>query len=224
MSIGPWPAGSWAATRPLSGSCSTASSRGCTALRWRESAAIRTRRRTSCSRLSARRSSGSTVIAARRRSTPGSARSAAMRSRTTIADGRRATSASYCWRTSPTCARYSRRWRRPSEDEPDTGVWRQQVHRVVEATLDALPGHYGEVLEWKYLDGESVEEIARRLELGPEGGGVAADESQGCISRRHFGIGGRVRRIDRSTGPEPGVGTWNSNRRIIRMAQTLSRR
>lgn len=56
----------------------------------------------------------------------------------------------------------------PTDDEPDTGVWRQQVHRVVEATLDALPGHYGEVLEWKYLDGQSVEEIARRLELGPK--------------------------------------------------------
>jgi RNA polymerase sigma-70 factor (ECF subfamily) len=54
----------------------------------------------------------------------------------------------------------------PTDDEPDTGVWRQQIHRVVEATLDALPGRYGEVLEWKYLDGESVEEIARRLELG----------------------------------------------------------
>jgi RNA polymerase sigma-70 factor, ECF subfamily len=56
----------------------------------------------------------------------------------------------------------------PTAEEPDTGVWRQEVHRVVEATLDALPGHYGEVLEWKYLDGESVEEIARRLELGPK--------------------------------------------------------
>jgi RNA polymerase sigma-70 factor (ECF subfamily) len=56
----------------------------------------------------------------------------------------------------------------PTDDEPDTGVWRQQVHRVVEATLDALPGRYGEVLEWKYLDGESVDEIARRLELGPK--------------------------------------------------------
>lgn len=56
----------------------------------------------------------------------------------------------------------------PASDEPDTDVWRQQVHRVVEATLDALPGHYGEVLEWKYLDGQSVEEIARRLEVGPK--------------------------------------------------------
>jgi RNA polymerase sigma-70 factor (ECF subfamily) len=54
----------------------------------------------------------------------------------------------------------------PASDEPETGVWRQQVHRLVEATLDALPGHYGEVLEWKYIDGESVAEIAERLHVG----------------------------------------------------------
>jgi RNA polymerase sigma-70 factor (ECF subfamily) len=51
-------------------------------------------------------------------------------------------------------------------DEPETGVWRQQVHRLVEATLDSLPGHYGEVLEWKYIDGLSVREIAGRLDVG----------------------------------------------------------
>ena len=56
----------------------------------------------------------------------------------------------------------------PAGDEPDTGAWRQQVHRLVEATLDSLPGHYGEVLEWKYLDGRSVQEIAGRLKLGPK--------------------------------------------------------
>jgi RNA polymerase sigma-70 factor (ECF subfamily) len=54
----------------------------------------------------------------------------------------------------------------PAADEPETGAWRSQVHRFVEATLDALPGRYGEVLEWKYLDGLSVRDIAGRLEIG----------------------------------------------------------
>ncbi len=54
----------------------------------------------------------------------------------------------------------------PAGDEPETGVWREQLHRLVEATLDSLPGHYGEVLEWKYVDGLSVREIAGRLDLG----------------------------------------------------------
>ncbi len=56
----------------------------------------------------------------------------------------------------------------PAGDQPDTGAWREQVHRIVEATLDSLPGHYGEVLEWKYIDGLSVKEIAGRLDLGPK--------------------------------------------------------
>jgi RNA polymerase sigma-70 factor (ECF subfamily) len=51
-------------------------------------------------------------------------------------------------------------------DEPETGVLREQVHRIVEATLDALPGRYGEALEWKYVEGLSVREIAQRLKLG----------------------------------------------------------
>jgi RNA polymerase sigma-70 factor, ECF subfamily len=54
----------------------------------------------------------------------------------------------------------------PEADEPETGAMREQVHRLVEATLDALPGRYGEALEWKYIDGLSVREIAERLSLG----------------------------------------------------------
>jgi DNA-directed RNA polymerase specialized sigma24 family protein len=47
-------------------------------------------------------------------------------------------------------------------------VLREQVHRIVEATLDALPGRYGDALEWKYIDGLSVQEIADRLRVGPK--------------------------------------------------------
>jgi RNA polymerase sigma-70 factor (ECF subfamily) len=54
----------------------------------------------------------------------------------------------------------------PAADEPETGALREQLHRIVEATLDALPGRYGEALEWKYIDGLSVREIAARLALG----------------------------------------------------------
>jgi RNA polymerase sigma-70 factor (ECF subfamily) len=54
----------------------------------------------------------------------------------------------------------------PVADQPDALAWRAQVCRIVEATLDALPGRYGEALEWKYVDGLSVREIAVRLKLG----------------------------------------------------------
>jgi RNA polymerase sigma-70 factor (ECF subfamily) len=54
----------------------------------------------------------------------------------------------------------------PAADEPESGAVREQLCRIVAATLDALPGHYGEALEWKYIDGLSVREIAQRLDLG----------------------------------------------------------
>jgi RNA polymerase sigma-70 factor (ECF subfamily) len=90
-----------------------------------------------------------------------------------------------------------------AEDEPDTGVWRQQIHRVVEATLDALPGHYGEVLEWKYLDGQSVIEIARRLELGPK-----AAESMLTRAREAF----RIAITDLAGASNELTGSLGSNR------------
>jgi RNA polymerase sigma-70 factor (ECF subfamily) len=38
--------------------------------------------------------------------------------------------------------------------------------RLVQVVLDALPAHYGDALEWKYIEGLSVNEIATRLGLG----------------------------------------------------------
>ena len=34
---------------------------------------------------------------------------------------------------------------------------------LVHTLLDALPGDYGDILEWKYIEGLSVDEIADRL-------------------------------------------------------------
>ncbi len=42
-------------------------------------------------------------------------------------------------------------------------VHRREIVRVVQATLDDLPAKYGDVLEWKYIHGLSVAEIAARL-------------------------------------------------------------
>jgi RNA polymerase sigma-70 factor (ECF subfamily) len=51
-----------------------------------------------------------------------------------------------------------------AEDE----VRRGEIKRLVEVTLDSLPRRYGHALEWKYLEGLSVKEIAARLEIGPK--------------------------------------------------------
>ncbi len=56
----------------------------------------------------------------------------------------------------------------PAMDQPEVDVWRHEVRRLVQATVDALPGHYGDVLEWKYVDGLTVKDIAARLDVGPK--------------------------------------------------------
>jgi RNA polymerase sigma-70 factor (ECF subfamily) len=46
---------------------------------------------------------------------------------------------------------------------PDAQESRSQLLRLVQVALDRLPGAYGDALEWKYIDGLSVAEIAERL-------------------------------------------------------------
>ena len=51
---------------------------------------------------------------------------------------------------------------------PDAAVDREEVARRVHVTLDRLPPHYSDALEWKYVDGLSVLDIAGRLMLTPK--------------------------------------------------------
>jgi RNA polymerase sigma-70 factor (ECF subfamily) len=44
----------------------------------------------------------------------------------------------------------------------------RETARLVQAVLDRLPFRYGDALEWKYLDGLSVVEIAERLGVTPK--------------------------------------------------------
>ena len=43
-----------------------------------------------------------------------------------------------------------------------------EMSRLIQVALDRLPPRYGDVLEWKYVEGHSVKEIAARLDLGTE--------------------------------------------------------
>jgi RNA polymerase sigma-70 factor (ECF subfamily) len=51
-------------------------------------------------------------------------------------------------------------------DDPEQGLRRRELVRLVHAALDQLPARYGEALELRYLDGLSVAEIAARLKVG----------------------------------------------------------
>jgi len=54
----------------------------------------------------------------------------------------------------------------PPGDDPLHRLDRAELGRMIQAILDRLPGRYGDALEWKYIEGHSVEEIGERLGIG----------------------------------------------------------
>lgn len=54
------------------------------------------------------------------------------------------------------------------DDDPESVAQRNEIGRLVRVALDHLPQRYGNALEWKYLEGLSVKEIAQRMEIGPK--------------------------------------------------------
>src|SRR4029453_1303765 len=53
-------------------------------------------------------------------------------------------------------------------DDPARQLERQRLAALVHLALDYLPDRYGDLLEWKYIDGLTVAEIAARLEATPK--------------------------------------------------------
>jgi len=56
----------------------------------------------------------------------------------------------------------------PVADSPERHYQRVEALRLIQVALDRLPPKYGNVLEWKYVEGHSVKEIAARLDIGTE--------------------------------------------------------
>jgi RNA polymerase sigma-70 factor (ECF subfamily) len=56
----------------------------------------------------------------------------------------------------------------PESDEPEDNFRRLETTRLIQVALDQLPTQYGNALEWKYVYGFSVEEIAGKLGIGLE--------------------------------------------------------
>lgn len=56
----------------------------------------------------------------------------------------------------------------PDEDTPAGQAQRAEAARLIHVALDSIPARYGNALEWKYIEGHSVKEIARRLDVSQE--------------------------------------------------------
>jgi RNA polymerase sigma-70 factor, ECF subfamily len=88
-----------------------------------------------------------------------------------------------------------------SGDDPQQEYERRELARLVHATLDHLPGRYGDALAWKYIEGLPVDEIGRRLGLG-----YKAAESLLTRARQAFreGFASTSQQRRRSPVPIPG--------------------
>lgn len=69
-------------------------------------------------------------------------------------------------------------------ESPQSRLLRRELALLVQSTLDCLPSRYGEVLEWKYVEGLSVNQIAERL-----GVGFTAAQSMLSRARKAFRAG-----------------------------------
>ncbi|XOV88110.1 MAG: RNA polymerase sigma factor [Pseudomonadota bacterium] len=52
-----------------------------------------------------------------------------------------------------------------SRDNPESAFQGSEITQLIQDVLDYLPANYGNALEWKYIEGFSVTEIAARLEV-----------------------------------------------------------
>jgi RNA polymerase sigma-70 factor (ECF subfamily) len=80
-----------------------------------------------------------------------------------------------------------------SQGAPDAYVREGEVRRLVQAVLDALPGHYGEALEWKYVEGLSVAEVAERLGVGPKAAESLLTRARAAFRDAFLSVGGADR-------------------------------
>jgi RNA polymerase sigma-70 factor (ECF subfamily) len=64
----------------------------------------------------------------------------------------------------------------PTLDEPEAAFGRTEAARLIQVALDRLPTRYGDALEWKYVYGFTIEEIAVKL-------GVGAEAAQSLLAR-----------------------------------------
>lgn len=64
----------------------------------------------------------------------------------------------------------------PIEHSPERQYQRVESLRLIQVALDRLPAKYGDILEWKYIEGHSVKEISEKLE-------VSTDATQSLLAR-----------------------------------------
>ena len=87
-----------------------------------------------------------------------------------------------------------------SGESPERNAELREAATQVHAALDRLPPRYQSVLEWKYLDGLPVIEIAARLGVGPKAAESLLTRARGAFREAFAGVASA--RAARSASPE----------------------
>ena len=66
-------------------------------------------------------------------------------------------------------------------DGPEDALGRREIARLVHVALDRLPARHADALEWKYVDGLSVKEIAERLCVSPKAAESLLTRARGML-------------------------------------------
>ena len=96
----------------------------------------------------------------------------------------------------------------PVTDEPEMRAWQRDVCRLVQTTLDHLPANYGDVLEWKYIDGLSVVEIADRLDVGAKAAESLLTRARKAFREAIIGMLGSPDALRPPLNSQYGLTTW----------------
>ena len=83
------------------------------------------------------------------------------------------------------------------EHDPESQLRRSEMARLVQVTLDCLPPWYGDALEWKYIHGLSVKEIADRLNLGSKAAESLLTRARQAFREGFAALAGNQGRIGR---------------------------
>jgi len=76
----------------------------------------------------------------------------------------------------------------PEGERPDQQYDDGQVGGLIRSVLDRLPSQYGNALEWKYVEGLSVEEIGARL-------GIGTTAAQSLLARARTAFKGAIENV-----------------------------
>lgn len=86
-------------------------------------------------------------------------------------------------------------------NDPQQSLLNEQIKSIVRVVLDYLPRRYGDILEWKYMQGQSVKEIAARLGIAPKAAESLLNRARGAF-REGFNAVGHSDALDTQLGSE----------------------